>query len=214
MPKKRNSGRIVPNVIRIFCEGEKTEPLYIRGYIESLKEDRRRFVVEIDPTRKNTPIQLVDEAVGFKKSSRFVEGDLLWAVYDRESPAKYSDDLHARALQKAEQNGVKVALSNVCFEFWLLLHLKDTQAPYTSYDEFKKQSEFRKLFLKTCHMDYDKAAGNVFELLKGGLEDARQRAKALTKRSVEAAQAGRSKPFQLNPYTNLHELLDDIDTLG
>lgn len=213
MAKPKNVDRKLPNVIRIYCEGAKTEPQYLNGFVDSLPDSRYRFVVEVAPTRKNTPVQLVDEAVAHKKSSKYVEGDLLWVVYDREGTAKYSNELHSKAYNKAKQNGIGVAISNVCFEFWLLLHLIDTTAPHASYDELCKSSNFKKLYKEATGHEYEKAGVKIFQSLKDRLPDARKRAIKIIESSFEQAEEGKFLPFHLNPYTNIHELLAEIETL-
>ena len=209
----KGKGQPLPNVIRVYCEGAKTEPLYISGFIDSLPDTRRRFVVAIEPTKKNTPVQLVDEAVSYKKSKKYVPGDLLWVVYDREGAAKYSNELHAKAYDKAQKNGINVALSNVCFEYWLILHIVDTSAPATSYDEFCKSTDFKRLFKDFAGFDYDKAGAKVFGSLSSGVALARQRAERINAVSLESAPPSRKLPFHLNPYSNVYELLEDIETL-
>jgi len=61
--------------------------------------------------RKNTPVQLVEAAIEFKDSPRSIDGDQFWVVYDRESIAKYSRDLHLKAWQKADSNDINIALA-------------------------------------------------------------------------------------------------------
>jgi len=68
MPKKRcrHSIPLKPN-LHIYCEGEKTEPNYIRSYIETRFPGTRLSPVR--RTRKNTPVQLVEEAIKAKEDS-------------------------------------------------------------------------------------------------------------------------------------------------
>ena len=67
MPKKklRNHKKLNP-VFHIFCEGKKTEPYYIRAYIDHYHSDKRNVLV-VEDTKKNTPVQLVDDAIDSKK---------------------------------------------------------------------------------------------------------------------------------------------------
>ena len=67
MPKPRKPSTLKPlKTLRIFCEGEKTEPNYLNGYISSLADKARKSVVAVQKTRKNTPVQLVEEAIKSK----------------------------------------------------------------------------------------------------------------------------------------------------
>ena len=105
MPKPRKPSKLKPlKTLKIFCEGEKTEPNYLKGYIATLDNETRKSVVEIEKTRKNTAVQLVEEAIKAKKSSQSLPEDEFWVVYDRESVAKYPDELHAKAFDKANNS--------------------------------------------------------------------------------------------------------------
>lgn len=212
MPKKRNQNtEKLKRVLYIYCEGEKTEPLYFQGYIDGMDVSSRRFVVKLTSTKKNTPRQIVDVACSFRRSKKFVEGDLIWVVYDRESPAKYSERLHAEAYIKAKENGVRVGISNVCFEFWLLLHLQDTTAPFDSFTDFYANSDFRRLFRDKSGRDYEKSGRYVFSAMQPSIAEARSRAKKI-RASMQACNQI-DPPYRVNPYTNIDELLDDIDKL-
>ncbi len=213
MPKKRNQNtESLKKAIYIYCEGEKTEPHYFQGYIDSLDTANRRFVVKLAPTRKNTPRQLVDVATTFRKSEKFIEGDLIWVVYDRESPSKYPEKLHAEAHVKAKENGIKVGISNVCFEFWLLLHFQNTAAPYDSFSDLYSKSDFRRLFREKSGREYDKAGQYVFATLQACVVDARKRAEKLRAAMLKTCNND-DPPYKINPYTNIDKLLDDIDKL-
>lgn len=213
MPKKRKQSNLRPlRTLRIFCEGEKTEPFYIEGYISSISiSDERKKVISIEPTRKNTPIQLVDEAIKLKRSKLSLPEDEFWVVYDREAPSKYPDKLHMDAWQKAERNNVNVSLSNACFEYWLLIHLVETHAPYSCFDELRKNSSLNKKMKELCGKAYEKAESSIFQILKDRVPLARKRAKKINAESRKSAPSERNKPFHMNPYVGVVDLLDAID---
>lgn len=141
MPKKRAKPIRQPKpVMHIYCEGKKTEPNYINGYINSKHQGNRRLkIIRIEKTTKNTPIQLVEEALKQQKSGSIPEEDVFWVVYDRESDQKYPDALHKKAYEKAG-NKLKIAISNVCFEIWILLHFQEVTAPYSNFEDLYKNS--------------------------------------------------------------------------
>ena len=170
--------------------------------------------IVVEKTRKNTAVQLVEEAISFKKSSNSLPEDEFLVVYDRESVAEYSDDLHAKAREKANKAGINIALSNVCFEYWLLVHLVDTDAPFSCYDDLIKTSALRAEIQAQCGRDYDKAMGSIFGLLKSRLPDARERAKRLNAKGLQTAAAGRDQPHHINPYVGVVDLLDAIDAFN
>lgn len=213
MPKaKKKSTTALPLVLHIYCEGEKTEPGYLREYLEmNYFGEHRYHVVKIESTKKNTPIQLVDVAVAAKKSAKCPSGDEFWVVYDRESTAKYSDELHANASAKARANGVHIALSNVCFELWILLHFKSNTAAFGSFDDLMANSGLKKELRKIGVNDYDKGNAAIFEKIRAFIGDARARAEAMNQNTLGSAPPRKNQPYQLNPFTAMHELLDAID---
>jgi len=211
MPRPRARPNNTPlKTMRIFCEGEKTEPLYLLEYIRGRRGDNRAAVVEVQSSNKNTPVQLVNEAVKFKKSSGFLPNDELWVVYDRESTAKYPDHLHAQAWSKAASSGVKIALSNVCFEAWILLHFVQTTGAYTCYDDLYKRSALNQKVQNLTGEGYNKAGRALFRHLSPFVQTARSRAVLMNKQSVSSAPPG-AKFYQINPYTGVPDLLEAID---
>lgn len=194
MPKKRKPQELKPlKTLRIFCEGECTEPNYLNGYIKTLSDQNRKTVVKIQKTRKNTAIQLVDAAILSKKSSAYFADDEFWVVYDRESVGKYSDKLHDAARVKASKAGINIALCNVCFEYWILIHFVDTDAPFSSYDDLIGTSALRAQIKARFGCDYEKSARSIFELLKPHLSDARARAKRLNAKGLGSGLIDRAR---------------------
>lgn len=215
MPKKRKPSQLKPfRTLRIFCEGECTEPNYLKGYLATLENSARKSVVEIQKTRKNTAVQLVEEALSMKKSSGSLPEDEFWVLYDRESVGKYSDELHAKARARANKAGINIALCNVCFEYWLLIHLVDTDAPFASYEDLISTSSLRAQMKEKCGCDYEKSVRSIFELLKQYLPDARTRAKRLNAKGLASAEVGREQPHHINPYLGVVDLLDAIDAFA
>ncbi|MCU0664787.1 MAG: RloB family protein, partial [Myxococcota bacterium] len=203
MPKKPNRPkRTLRPVLHIFCEGEKTEPNYIHGYLDKFHPGHRRLrVIVIEKTDKNTPVQLIEEAIAKKKSAP--EGDYFWVVYDRENEKKYPAKLHVNARVKANKHGVGIALSNVCFEVWILLHYQTGVAAYHSCDDLIAKSDLRKKHIPS----YEKTQQNLFDVLADKVENARQNAERLNKSTRDAAEPKWTRPDQLNPYTDVHKLL-------
>lgn len=212
MPKPRKPSNDKPlKTLRIFCEGEKTEPIYLKSYIESLDIADRKTVFEIAPTKKNTALQLVDEAIALKKSKRALDEDEFWVVYDREATSKYPDAIHAKAFDKARKANIKVALCNVCFEYWLLLHFVETDAPYENFDDLRKNSLLEKNVRKACGCNYGKSMTSLFPAIKNKIDDARRRGQRLNEQGKRNARKGKNKPYEINPYVGIVDLLQAID---
>lgn len=214
MPKPASKTVRQPNrTLHIYCEGEKTEPNYLEGYIAwRFPGDRSKAVIKIEPTKKNTPVALVKEAVTAKKSSLALPGDEFWVVYDRESIAKYPDKLHDQARQTAQANGIHIALSNVCFELWILLHFANNNAPHANCAELIGSPNFKRALAEIGITSYEKGHAGLFSLLQNSISTARKRAEKMNQATREAAANGATHPYQLNPYTDIHLLLDAIDS--
>lgn len=129
--KRKTETKAVLRTFRIYAEGKSTEPEYIDA-IKRLPEfaEGISIVVSIEQTGA-APLTLVDSACRDKRNSK-LDIDFYWCVFDVESPQNHPN-LNA-ALDKARANDVQVAVSNPCFEVWLILHL-DECARYLSTDD-------------------------------------------------------------------------------
>lgn len=215
MPKPRGKkNKSVKPRLLIYCEGEKTEPYYIREYI-ALKHPTVRTLtssVRVEDTKKNTPVALVKEAIKAKRDEGAPATDEYWVVYDRESVNKYSDALHQQAFDLARSNTLYVVLSNVCFEYWILLHFTDSAISANCCDDVIKDSRFTSALSGAGILSYNKTNVDLAKKIVSQVATARERAKKIneqTKKSASAADI--DKPYRLNPYTNMYELLDAID---
>lgn len=203
MRARNKQNRKPNNVLHIFCEGSKTEPNYIEHYKDLFCQGKRASVI-VEKTDKTTPVQLVEDAVKMKESSLVGKGDEFWVVYDRESPAKYDESLHLKARDLAQTHDVHIAISNVCFEVWLLLHFQPTCAACNTCDELTGRKDFKKHF-----EDYRKGAGCRFTA--GEIANARVNAKRMNAQTIKAADKAWDVPSKWNPYTDVYRLLDAID---
>ncbi len=126
-PLRRRAGtRPELRTLLVFCEGDKTEPDYLNG-LRRLPEVRRNAAVKIEiDTDHGVPLTLVKLAAERKKRNDQVGSgavDEYWCVFDVEWPRNHPD--LDQAVRLARQNDIKLAISNPCFEIWLLLHFKD-----------------------------------------------------------------------------------------
>jgi len=210
MPKPRhNQRRKLWPVMHIFCEGQKTEPNYLKGYLNKFHAGNR--LLQIEKTNKNTPVQLVEDAIKLKNSNATPNIDSFWVVYDRESKAKYTDQLHQKALDLAKSNNINLCLTNVCFEVWLLLHFTYSTAAYQSCDDLLNNSSLRTELRRYGINTYNKADENIFDIIADMVPAARANAVMMNKFILESSYTTEDKPHLLNPYTKMHSLLDAID---
>jgi len=213
MPKIRKGikKKLKPK-LHTFCEGEKTEPLYLRGYLNHFHSNNRLLqVIKIEKTNKNTPVQLVEEAIKLQNSKKTPDNDVFWVAYDRESKSKYSDGLHGKAIALANSNNINVAISSVCFEIWILLHFVESCAAHISYSDLIKNSKLKTDLKLIGVQDYDKADERIFDLICDRIDEAKARAEKMNNNTIQCSNHNPSTPYKLNPYTAVHKLLGSID---
>jgi hypothetical protein len=111
----------------VFCEGRRTEP----EYLEALRRDPAIKEVAAVDLRIDVqgsgcvPLTLVRRAVEARDraSRQEAEIDEFWCVFDVEWPKNHPD--LTRAQELARNNNIRLAVSNPCFELWLILHFQD-----------------------------------------------------------------------------------------
>ena len=121
---KRSTGsRPELRTIVVFSEGTSSEPDYVNG-LKKLPHvaENTALNIEIHP-EQGAPLTLVEMAVKRKQDP---EVDECWCLFDVEWP-KHHPNLD-RAISLADAHGVRLAISNPCFEVWLILHHKSHTA--------------------------------------------------------------------------------------
>ena len=126
LARRRPTRDPLPRML-IVCEGAVTE----QGYFD---DHRRayRSVLNIEICPGGTPRTLVDRAVKMKRDGELKvksEGDEnqrydhVWCVFDVDDHPGIQ-----AAADKATGNGIELAISDPCFELWILLHFQDQRA--------------------------------------------------------------------------------------
>ena len=114
----------------VFCEGEKTEPAYLKALKrEPAVRDVASVDIRVDEKKSGAvPLTLVEAAAKARTPSSGEDGEIdeVWCVFDVEWPQNHPNLKRAVAL--ARESGVRVAVSNPCFELWLALHFEDQNA--------------------------------------------------------------------------------------
>lgn len=127
--RRKSEDRAPRRTFLVFCEGIVTEPLYLRALERELAREMNAPVrLEISKDSGAVPLTLVTRAARARARSdnKWGEIDEVWCIFDVEWPQNHPNLKEARAL--AERNDVKVAVSNPCFELWMLLHFQDQTA--------------------------------------------------------------------------------------
>ncbi|MFB9923563.1 RloB family protein [Amycolatopsis halotolerans] len=146
------------SLILLVCGGEETEPSYFNGMRRWFRNPAVKVVVK---GKKGDPETLVRYAARVRSENDY---DEVWCVVDVDHFPLPG------AVASAKKLGVKLAVSNPCFEYWLLLHFEDCQTPMTRYQEVERK-------LKK-HVPTYRKDGVRFDDYAVGVESAVARAKS------------------------------------
>src|SRR6266852_9605777 len=113
----------------------------VRQYFEFFRSTKIQFkVLETDDGR-SAPQHVMARLDEYMKEFDFGPEDEFWLVCDCDHwiEARHIKNL-VRVIQECGQKGIQVALSNPCFELWLLLHFAEfPQADKLTRAEVEKQ---------------------------------------------------------------------------
>lgn len=178
----------------MLCEGKVSEPAYVRG-LKRVPEigGRTALTIELAPER-DVPLPLVQAAIPYTSRE---EVDEVWCLFDVEHPHQHP---HLdEALRLAEAYGIRVAVSNPCFEVWLVLHHRDWNRPGTTTHDAETAAN-------ACHGVNGKALDPAVILPLR--HDAARRARALDTRHERDG-----TPFpRNNPSSGMHRFLDAVES--
>jgi RloB-like protein len=186
-PGRRTAFRDPMPVVLIVCEGERTEPEYLEGYRRACRNPR---VTVRTVSKRVTPEGLVRLAVEHRDRAEPGFYDSVWCVFDVDDHLTLP-----KAKSQASQAGVELAVSNPCFELWLLLHF---QEPPGMQDRNRVQAMLRKHVPR-----YDK--GVDFSTYQSGHPHAAKRAERLDQTADKAGETGR------NPSTGVYRITRMIE---
>lgn len=170
----------------LFCEGKKTEPVYFsavgRLYSDALVS------IEINEA-VGVPYTIAEKAVGQakllgltkrsrRKKNSFEEADEVWAVFDRDNHPNFDN-----AVTLCENNGIRIARSNPCFELWLVLHEQEFDRPDSRHAVQEK--------LEGLRPEYDKDGAKIADCddLVTRVKEAESRGEVLLRRREEERDA-------------------------
>lgn len=190
-PARRDPFRDTLPVVLIVCEGKVTEPQYFEGLKRAARNPR--VTIRISP-QHGVPKTLVEVAkqwkdVAEKEAKREGDDNLridsVWCVFDVDEHPGIPE-----AQQTACDDGIELAVSNPCFELWLLLHFRDSPG-------MQDRDHIRQL-LKHDVPEYDKHV--EFSTYSSGYSQAVTRAERLDRMADEVRDPG------CNPTTGVYRL--------
>lgn len=198
-PLKRKIGTRQPKkTLVVFCEGEKTEP----QYLEALKRQRDvRDVAAVDLRIEighggPVPQTLVSRAIDARSRAVAEEAEIdeFWCVFDVEWPENHPG--LSDAIRQAGENDVHLAITNPCFELWLILHFR----AYGAWLDNDKARRLRRLH--DGSPDKSLEAATYMPLVA----EAARRAAALERRHERD---GTVSPHD-NPSSGMHRLIASV----
>ncbi|WP_084470292.1 RloB family protein [Amycolatopsis benzoatilytica] len=180
--KRRVAYRQPRSLILLVSGGENTEPDYFNGLRRKVRNPAVKVVIK---DKIGDPLALVRHAAKIRSEDDY---DEVWCVVDVD---EFQLDA---AVTLARKLGVNLAVSNPCFEYWLLLHFDDCKTPMANYKQVENK-------LKKHVKDYNKKELK-FEKYAAGIDDAVARAK---ERCPEGQLA-----HECNPSTSVWRLVVSI----
>jgi hypothetical protein len=196
--KRRRGIRNLPERFLIVCEDNKSAVNYFNALVEHFGISATS--VQVAGSNGNTqPIQVAEKAIELKRiaarrDSGTVPFDHVWCVIDGD----YGSKIH-NARAKAKKNGVKLAISTMCFEYWVLLHFEETGKPTIDCDCLV--SILRRTHIKK----YEKGKCDFKDIVKR-VHNACKRAERLRKPGIDRGEL----PENQNPCSEVNKLIHEI----
>ena len=113
-------------LIVIASEGKDTERIYFKALAKEYTNPRVHVHIlerSVDEQNNSSPEHVLKQLNDYKNLYDLEADDELWLVVDKD---QWKDKMLSRvATECALEVSMHMALSNPCFELWLLLHLED-----------------------------------------------------------------------------------------
>jgi len=183
----------------IALEDARSARLYFEGYREETRASRLLVIRH----QKSDPMNVValarmtkDERARLAEQDRADPFEEVWVVFDTEGPQNAARIKRARmAIEEAKRLGFRTAVSNPCFEYWLLLHFEQTRQQFQDGKAVCRQ-------LDKHIKDYDKSK-SVYRVTRPRVEAAMKYA-----RTILADHAGH--PCDVHPCTEVFRLMESL----
>lgn len=197
--------------ILIVCEGEKTEPLYLRALVADLGLTTAE--VEVCGECGSAPKSVVE--FGESKLESDSDFELIFFVFDRDAHADYNAALGLingfKGQRRFKGKTVAAITSVPCFEIWFLLHFELHTRPYDAGGGKSPCGNLVSVLKgKPGFNDYEKGHGNHYDLLRGRLPQAKANAANTLKQSRDAG----DPEHHGNPSTLMHLLVDALEAVA
>lgn len=178
----------------IVCEDTKSAP----SYFEAVKRHENlsaASIAVVGSGGRTQPIQVVKEAIERSKASESEDSGTepfqeVWCIIDGD----YGSEI-GNARSAANAHGVRLAISNQCFEYWVLLHFTDYGSPLQDCGETV-------VVLKSKFLPNYTKGGCDYSAVVPFVRQASERAGRLRKPNL--------LPEEQNPCSDVYLLIDAI----
>lgn len=180
-------------LIVIASEGKDTERIYFKALAKEYTNPRVHVHIlerSVDEQNNSSPEHVLKQLNDYKSQYELEADDELWLVVDKD---RWTEAMLSRVATECSQEvTMHMALSNPCFELWLLLHLEDaaslTPEEHVRWMENRRKSRNADPYLKTRLRQkigsYHESSYDVLTLIVH-VEEAIERAKALDKNPTD-----------------------------
>lgn len=176
-------------LIVIASEGKDTERIYFKALAKEYTNPRVHVhVLERSENEQNnsSPEHVLKQLNDYKSQYELEADDELWLVVDKD---RWTEAMLSRVATECSQEvAMHMALSNPCFELWLLLHMEDAVSlppeERKQWMENRRKSKnadpYLKVRLRQKMGSYHESSYDALALI-AHVEDAIERARALDK---------------------------------
>ena len=176
-------------LIVIASEGKDTERIYFKALAKEYTNPRVHVhILERSEAEQNnsSPDHVLKQLNDYKSQYELEADDELWLVVDKD---RWTEAMLSRVATECSQEvAMHMALSNPCFELWLLLHMEDAVSlppeEQKQWMENRRKSKnadpYLKVRLRQKMGSYHESSYDALALI-AHVEDAIERARALDK---------------------------------
>jgi len=194
--RRKRAKRSPYDMVLIVCEGEKTEPNYLRALIDDFKLNTANVVVA-NNIAGSSPKSIVDFAL--KEYRKEKEYDRVYCVFDKDRHTTYDNALDRIRRARLGSGHSIIAITSVpCFEFWLLLHFTYTTKQFDTGPGSICANVITEL--KRHISNYEKGAVATYQVTRDKLDTAIDR----SKRAALHCETGGTDM----PSTKMHDLIE------
>lgn len=208
--RKAYRGKTHPKIF-VFSHTERAEIEYFqdfKGYLRTHLLIPRKIICW-------TPQELLQKIIDWKNdpsNDKFSseDGDCVWCIFDVDDFFKNGKKDFLNGIKRAEENNIKIAYANECFELWILLHF---EKPTSSISRGRAVEKKIIQAFKKNNLGEFKKNHQVFQFLLPFQKNAIKNAKSLLPVKYREISWEKALSEKGNPSTSIHFLIEEIKKL-